>query len=266
MDRKLKIISIVIAATAAFISFLILIFGEGIIWRGQSSNLDSLSTNAPTIENRENNSTTPILPETVSPTTDTPITPSTTSPSNSNFDDNNPVPNSTQASIPETTSPTADSGATAQPTTSPSNNNFDANNPLSNNIHESIITGIQTNTTSSGLSLIVEDCEYFYDGFYHQIPESATSYSFVEFDKGISGHFSYSRELTIAEYEDWGHGGKILDASGNQYEPDGSFYATIDGVFAMEFPEGISKGNYTYLLYLYVAGEYCEARIPFSIG
>lgn len=122
----------------------------------------------------------------------------------------------------------------------------------------------QTNVTASGLSLIINDCQYFYDGFYHQMPESGLSYSFVEYDQGISGHFSYSRELTDIEYEDWGHGGKILDANGNELDIDASFYATTDGVFAVELPKDMPSGTYTYLLYLFVHDEYCEARIPFT--
>ena len=118
--------------------------------------------------------------------------------------------------------------------------------------------------STGDLSLIIDDYQPFYDGFYHQIPESESSYSFVEFDQGISGHFSYSRELTDIEYEDWGHGGKILDANGNELDIDASFYATTDGVFAVELPEGMPSGTYTYLLYLFVHDEYCEARIPFT--
>ena len=117
---------------------------------------------------------------------------------------------------------------------------------------------------TGNLSLIIDDYQLFYDGFYHQIPESDSSYSFVEFDQGISGHFSYSRELTDIEYEDWGHGGKILDANGNELDINASFYATTDGVFAVELPEDMPSGTYTYLLYLFVHDEYCEARIPFT--
>lgn len=126
------------------------------------------------------------------------------------------------------------------------------------------IETIQTNTTSSGLSLSISDCQYFYDGFYHQIPESDSSYSFVEYDQGISGHFSYSRELTDVEYEDWGHNGKILDTNGNELDINASFYATTDGVFAVELPKDMPSGNYIYILCLYLCDEYCEARIPFT--
>ena len=118
--------------------------------------------------------------------------------------------------------------------------------------------------STGDLSLIIDDYQPFYDGFYHQIPESESSYSFVEFDQGISGHFSYSRELTDIEYEDWGHGGKILNANGTELDIDASFYATTDGVFAVGLPKDMPSGTYTYLLYLFVRDEYCEARIPFT--
>ena len=36
------------------------------------------------------------------------------------------------------------------------------------------------------------------------------------------------------------------------------------GVFAVELPEDMPSGTYTYLLYLFVHDEYCEARIPFT--
>ena len=118
--------------------------------------------------------------------------------------------------------------------------------------------------SAGDLSLIINDYQLFYDGFYHQMPESGSSYSFVEYDQGISGHFSYSRELTDIEYEDWGHGGKILDANGNELDINASFYATTDGVFAVDLPKDMHSGTYTYLLYLFVHDEYCEARIPFT--
>ena len=118
--------------------------------------------------------------------------------------------------------------------------------------------------SAGDLSLIIDDYQLFYDGFYHQMPESGSSYSFVEYDQGISGHFSYSRELTDIEYKDWGHGGKILDANGTELDINASFYATTDGVFAVELPKDMPSGTYTYLLYLFVHDEYCEARIPFT--
>ena len=82
-DKKLvlTIVSIVIAALA-------FVFGEGIIWRVLSINSDPLSTNASSLEDVANNSTTSVLPETASPTTDGVTAQPTASPSDSNFDTN----------------------------------------------------------------------------------------------------------------------------------------------------------------------------------
>lgn len=96
IDRKLKIISIFIAAIAAITSLLIFVFGEGVIWRRNSDNSDLLLANTPTNEN-------------------------------------SPVDNSVTSILPETTLPTAGSDTSLQPTTSPSSNNFDTNNSTSNN-------------------------------------------------------------------------------------------------------------------------------------
>lgn len=126
------------------------------------------------------------------------------------------------------------------------------------------IETIQINTTSSGLSLFINDCQYFYNGFYYRAPETDSSYSYIEYDQGISGHFSYSRELTDIESAAWGHDGEILDMDGNELDIDASFYATADGLFAVGLPENMPSGNYIYLLYLYIGGEYCEVRIPFA--
>lgn len=123
----------------------------------------------------------------------------------------------------------------------------------------------QSNTTSSGLSLVIEDYEFFTDGFYYKMPIDENSFSFVDFKNGISGHFTYSRELTNQEYENWGHGGKILNANGEERNIDASFFSTSDGVFAVELPEYMPKGDYVYLLYQFINNEYCEARIPFAV-
>lgn len=128
-----------------------------------------------------------------------------------------------------------------------------------------VISGVESRPSTGGLSIIIEDYEVFTDGFYHETPIDENSYSIVDFSKGISGHFSYSRELTEQEYENWGHGGEILDANGNTTNINASFYATSDGVFAVEFPEYMPKGSYMYHLYLIIDDEYCEARIAFTV-
>ena len=134
------------------------------------------------------------------------------------------------------------------------------------NYEENItISGSESHPSDNGLSIMIDDYESFTDGFYYKMPIDENSYSFVDFDKGISGHFSYSRELTEQEYENWGHGGKILDANGEDTNINASFFSTSDGVFAVEFPKNMPKGDYVYLLYQFINDEYCEARISFSI-
>lgn len=122
----------------------------------------------------------------------------------------------------------------------------------------------QTGSTSDDLTLIIDDCQAFFNGFYHEIQETESSYSYIKFDQGISGHFSYSRELTDSEYAKWTHGGKILDQYGNEVNINASFYATMDGIFAVEIPKNMPGGNYIYLLYVFINDEYCEVRIPFT--
>ena len=129
-----------------------------------------------------------------------------------------------------------------------------------------VISGVESSTSTDSLSIIIEDYELFTDGFHYEFPIDENSYSFVDFDRGISGHFSYSRELTEQEYKNWGHGGKILDASGNETDIDASFFSTSDGVFAVELPEYMPKGDYVYLLYQFINDAYYEARIDFTVN
>ncbi len=126
------------------------------------------------------------------------------------------------------------------------------------------IETIQIGTTSNSLSLFINDCQYFYNGFYYRAPETESSYSYIEYDQGISGHFSYSRELTDIEYATWGHNGEILDADGNKLDIEASFYASSDGIFAISLPKNMPSGNYVYLLRLYMGDEHFEMRIPFT--
>ena len=128
------------------------------------------------------------------------------------------------------------------------------------------ITGVENSPSTDDLSIIIEDYELFTDGFYYKMPIDEDYYSYVDFDKGISGHFSYSRELTEQEYKNWGHGGKILYANGNETDLDATFFSTSDGVFAVQLPEYMPKGDYLYLLYQFINDKYYEARIFFTVN
>lgn len=141
----------------------------------------------------------------------------------------------------------------------PNDSNFSPENHI-------VFSEPQSNTSSSGVSIIIKDYEFFENGFYYKMPIDENSFSFVDFDYGISGHFNYSRELTNQEYENWGHGGKILTENGMECSVGATFFSTPDGVFAVELPEDMPKGDYIYVLYQFVNDEYCEARIPFTIN
>lgn len=143
---------------------------------------------------------------------------------------------------------------------------IDSNNPGVSAENSVTFSTSQSNTTSSGLSLVIEYYEFFTDGFYYKMPIDENSFSFVDFRNGISGSFKYSRGLTDQEYENWGHGGKILNANGEDSNINASFFSTSDGVFAVELPEHMPKGDYVYLLYQFINNEYCEARIPFTVN
>lgn len=129
-----------------------------------------------------------------------------------------------------------------------------------------VIIESESSSSTGDLSIIIEDYELFTDGFYYEMPIDENSYSFVDFDRGISGHFSYSRELTEQEYKNWSHGGKILNANGNESDIDAVFFSTSDGVFAVQLPEYIPKGDYLYILYQFINDKYYETRISFEVN
>ncbi len=228
MDGKnIKIVSVIIAAITAIIAFLALMFDEGVFWRFFLKNEDQVTPSA---------------------------TPYSTSAANEVANSNASDDGGDEVMPPVVQPDTTDTVVIPETAT-------DGSQIIP-------IETIQTNTTSSGLSFIISDCQYFYDDFYYQIPDSDSfqSYSFVEFKQGISGHFNYSRELTNQEHDNWGHGGKILDKNGIECSVDASFYSNSDGIFAVELPENMPKGNYIYILYQFINDEYCEARIPFTVN
>lgn len=138
--------------------------------------------------------------------------------------------------------------------------------PVSTNTDSTAITitHTQNSAVKNDLSLIIDDCNFFSDGYYYEFPLDGDAVGFIEYDTGIAGHFSYSRALTDAELEDWMHGGEILDSNGRKCDLDASFFSVSDGVFAAELPENMHPGNYTYVLYQFIDSIYYEARISFT--
>ncbi|MBP3855109.1 MAG: PASTA domain-containing protein [Ruminiclostridium sp.] len=126
----------------------------------------------------------------------------------------------------------------------------------------------ESSATSTGdISIKISEYQFFDidEGFHYEEPYGDGN-MIVDFDRGISGHFSYSRELTESELESWRHGGEILDSSGNKIIEDPTFFSTPSGVFAVEFPKNMPSGNYTYVLYHFINDFYCDARINFTIN
>lgn len=132
------------------------------------------------------------------------------------------------------------------------------------NISDSAVD-TQSDITTSNLAIVIEDYDFFTDGFHYRKLISENTYNVVDFDQGISGHFTYSRELTDIEYENWGHGGKLLNESGQECGFANSFFSDYEGIFAVELSPNIPSGNYVYVLYQFINYQYCEARISFSI-
>ena len=126
------------------------------------------------------------------------------------------------------------------------------------------------NEIESDLSLKISEYSVFSDGYYYEYPdaESPENTCFIDFKTGIYGTFEYSRSLSEAELANWFHGGKLYDAAGNEIGVEGnypSFWANSDGVFAVEFPEGLSAGTYTYEMYQYVGGQYMSDSINLTV-
>lgn len=123
---------------------------------------------------------------------------------------------------------------------------------------------------NSNLSIKISEYAVFTDGYHFEYPdpEGSDSTCFVDFNTGIRGKYEYSRSLNETELANWFHGGKLYDAAGNEIGVEGnypSFWANSDGMFAVEFPEGLKAGTYTYELYQYVGGQYVSDSINFTV-
>lgn len=124
--------------------------------------------------------------------------------------------------------------------------------------------------TDNNLSLKINEYSVFSDGYYYEYPdtENPESTCFIDFKTGIYGTFEYSRSLSEVELANWFHGGKLYDAAGNEIGVEGnypSFWANSDGMFAVEFPERLMAGTYTYEIYQYVDGQYVSDAINFTV-
>lgn len=120
------------------------------------------------------------------------------------------------------------------------------------------------------LTLSIVQSNFFTDGYHYEFPDpkDANSTVIIDFSRGISGTFSYSRALTETEKEKWGHGGNLYDSNGNVVDADGdypAFWSDPDGLFAVELPQNLDPGTYTYELYQVINGQYVSDTQTFSI-
>ena len=90
----------------------------------------------------------------------------------------------------------------------------------------------------------------------------------IDFGQCLCGRFEYSRELTEAEKEKWARGGHLYDSNGNVIEETeddyASFFATQDGIFAVEFPQELPDGKYTYELMLVLDDQIVTTTLDFE--
>ncbi len=123
-----------------------------------------------------------------------------------------------------------------------------------------------SNEEHTELAIQIIDYKIFSDGWCYEYadPERPEQLCYIDYDRGIYGEFEYSRELKQAEMKNWFHGGALYNSDGVEIGEEGnypSFWATSDGMFAVEFPDDLEPGTYTYELYLYIDGQSVTDRI-----
>ena len=149
------------------------------------------------------------------------------------------------------------------------------------NSHNITITTVEgscadTYAKANGISvqyvdaLTVEITEVgIHNSYYKEYPDpdGTGATCLIQLEKGISGKFSYSRELTQSELNDWWHSGILYDAEGNRLETGADFrwWAISSGDFAAQLPAGLKAGNYIYELLLTINGKSYSLKSPFTL-
>ncbi len=125
-------------------------------------------------------------------------------------------------------------------------------------------------TRHSELMMEINSWEFSNNGFYYKYPdpENPDMNIIIDFNPGIFGTFQYSRELTEEELSNWFHGGNLYDIDGNKIGVEGnypSFWSDPNGMFAVEFPDEMKPGVYTYELYQFIDNQYVSDTISITV-
>lgn len=119
------------------------------------------------------------------------------------------------------------------------------------------------------LQLCIEEWKLYEDGYHYEEPtENPGENIIVDFERGIMGKFSYSRELTKEEKDSFSHTGELYDEFGHKVgnETDlPSYFSSLSGTFILEFPKELPAGKYTYELIHYIFDRRLTATINFTI-
>ena len=124
-------------------------------------------------------------------------------------------------------------------------------------------TADSTNVTK--LDISIDTAQVFENGYHYEFPdpENAERTVLIDFTRGLSGTFHYSRALSADEFASMGHGGKLYDENMNEIS-GGQYWSDTEGHFAMQFPEGLAPGTYVYELYQVIGDQFINSRVRFT--
>ena len=122
-----------------------------------------------------------------------------------------------------------------------------------------------TDTGLAELDIQIDSAEVFQNGFHYEFPDPENSERtvLIDFTKGLSGKFHYTRSLSEEEKSSVGHGGKLYDENMNEIS-GGVYWSDTNGNFAMQFPDELPSGTYVYELYQVIGNQFINSRVKFT--
>lgn len=142
-------------------------------------------------------------------------------------------------------------------------------NEPANNMPEVPAAESTSNTADSTnvakLDISIDTAQVFENGFHYEFPDSENPERtvLIDFTRGLSGTFHYSRALSAEELTSMGHGGRLYDENMNEIS-GGIYWSDTDGHFAIQFPEELSSGTYVYELYQVIDGQFIYSHVKFT--